>query len=69
MDRKEDSCFSPPRKKSITRLAHTHLASCHPGKDKEKSAYVAVPESGNSLGRLKSREVMVFEIRLEHKGQ
>jgi hypothetical protein len=40
-----------------------------PGKDKEKSAYVAVPESGNSLGRLKSREVMVFEIRLEHKGQ
>ena len=40
-----------------------------PGRDKDKSAYVAIPGNGGSEGRLKSHEVMVFEIQLVHKGQ
>lgn len=38
-----------------------------PGKDKdEKEAYVAIPIKAGSDGRLKPKEVVVFEMRLKH---
>ena len=41
-----------------------------PGKDSdEKATYVAIPESNGADGRLKSGDVVVFQILLEHKNR
>jgi hypothetical protein len=38
-----------------------------PGKDKdEKETYVAIPLKEGGDGRLKSKQVIVFEVRLKH---